>query len=174
MPHRLIVTIAATALVLGAGLLLRQHYIGVGEDRVQARWDAQTQSDALRTAEQLRIAEQIERTKENIRRTHTERIAHENDQLRQALDERSRTAVAAERSLHTTIAALRSQLHAATSASGIDAHTAASIERASTTAELLGACAGRYGAVAADADRLAVQVTGLQDWIRHICHDTTE
>ena len=51
IPLRVWAILAAVLLLVASGLYLRAHYIGVGESRVQAQWDAREADYALKRAE---------------------------------------------------------------------------------------------------------------------------
>ena len=51
IPLRVWAILAAVVLLAASGLYLRAHYIGVGESRVQAQWDAREADYALKRAE---------------------------------------------------------------------------------------------------------------------------
>lgn len=51
IPLRVWAILAAVVLLVASGLYFRAHYIGVGESRVQAQWDAREADYALKRAE---------------------------------------------------------------------------------------------------------------------------
>jgi hypothetical protein len=60
IPLRVWAILAAVVLLAASGLYLRAHYIGVGESRVQAQWDAREAGYALQRAEAAIAARNIE------------------------------------------------------------------------------------------------------------------
>ena len=171
---------AALISALVAGLdAWRQRLITKGQEqgaaRVHAEWQAadnqrlQREKAAQAQAATARLAaEQEARRNEQARQHQAERIAHETAQREESLRTALTRADAHNRGLLNTIA----QLNKRTAASGIDlpgaaapAAATACISEAATARQLLGQCSERYGAVAADAEQLRIQVIGLQDWI---------
>lgn len=140
-----------------------------GAAAVQARWDAQREADRASALQEALQRNAAARAQEAHWRAQIDQLTQDNHALQTQLDSSRRSARAAERVLHTTIAGLRADLHAAASASAAAPAAAAAFERAAAAAELLSQCAGRYGAVAADADRLSAQVTGLQQYVAGVC-----
>lgn len=165
-----IVAAAAIAAGLMAGWhWVSSHYYNQGAAAVQARWDEQREQDAAAATQAALERTAQERAKERDWRAHIDQLNQQNHALQAQLDGSRRSALNAQRVLHTTIASLRADLHAAGRATGTAPATAAALERARAAAELLGQCAGRYTGVAADADRLAAQVTGLQQYVAGVC-----
>lgn len=159
-----IALIAAVLAVLPLFAWQRNHYITLGESRVQSQWNAQKLEDT-----KAALQEEIDRRQEEDRqRRNTERITHENQQLQNALVLRNRAAVDREHGLLDDIAERDIQL-AEIERTSADAIAAATAREARTAAQLLGRCTGRYRAVAAAADELAIQVTGLQDYAKQVC-----
>ena len=121
-----------------------------GAARVQKRWDADTaRRDADTLAAHL-AAQQVLRTQEAVLQQKAERIAHETAQREAQL----RSAVAS------------ADARADVPGTSTGACAAPGSDAAATARELLGACSQRYAAVAAAADQLGGQVTGLQDYVR--------
>lgn len=144
-------------------LFLRWHWIGVGQDRVQARWDAQVQQQqtiaANRQAELLREA----RAKESQLNKSNERINLDYVQREGIANNHSDAAIAANHSLQQSIANTAS--HSGLPASGQNSCTcSAAYADAAKARQLLGECSSEYTALAATADRLANQVIGLQQY----------
>ena len=169
---------------LGCGLLVgfnawQQHLVASGQEqgaaRVYADWQAadnkrlqREKDDQAKAATARLAAEQEARRNEQARQHQAERIAHETAQREEFLRTALTRADARNRGLLNTIA----QLNQRPAASGIDlpgaaapAAATACISEAATARQLLGQCSERYGAVAADAEQLRIQVIGLQDWI---------
>jgi hypothetical protein len=139
-----------------------------GAARVQQQWDADTaRRDADTLAAHL-AAQQVLRTQEAVLQQKAERIAHETAQREAQLRAAGAAADARVRSLHTTIAQLNANAAALADVPGTSAGACAApgSDAAATARELLGACSQRYAAVAAAADQLGGQVTGLQDYVR--------
>ena len=139
-----------------------------GAARVQQQWDADTaRRDADTLAAHL-AAQQVLRTQEAVLQQKAERIAHETAQREAQLRAAGAAADARVRSLHTTIAQLNANAGALADVPGTSAGACAAAhpDAAATARELLGACSQRYAAVAAAADQLGGQVTGLQDYVR--------
>lgn len=159
---RPLLAVAALAALVTAGLALRSHWIGIGAATVQARWDAQTRADlrASLALQRERQADQLTRIR-NAERNADEQARR--DVLRATRDARAAVELGG---LRATIAHLdRRELPAAGDAAGL----AALAGEAATGRELLGQCAQRYRKVAADADELRDQVSGLQADAIDVC-----
>lgn len=126
-----------------------------GAARIQAAWDANEDARSQATA------------RDNAAKfRNAERTAHEDAQRQAARAARDAAAAATVRSLRQQIAQLNSRPdpHPAT-----DAGLAACAREAATARELLGESAGAYQELAAAADQLRDQVTGLQAFARDVC-----
>ncbi|WP_304308082.1 hypothetical protein [Pseudacidovorax intermedius] len=150
------------ALLAALGLAVRSHWISIGEGRVQARWDTQKRADA-----EAALADAQRRNLDLLRQVrNTERIADEDNA--RAAERQLRDAVARNEldRLQRTIAELkRRQLPRP----GDEAGIAALAREGATARELLGRCGGRYADVAAAAEGLRDQVTGLQAFVKDVC-----
>ncbi|WP_343590152.1 DUF2514 domain-containing protein [Paracidovorax wautersii] len=169
------------AVLLTAGALLgvrawNAHLVAQGDkqgaDRVQTAWDKDTarrdKADAdarAAAASQQAELERIARAAESAKQQEAERIARDQAQREGALRQSLALATTRNRGLLDTIAALNARDSAQLPGTAPDAGAAALAVAARTARELLGQCSSRYTAVAADADRLANQVTGLQDFV---------
>jgi hypothetical protein len=150
----------AAVLTLAAVLGLRAwnaHLVAQGDARgaarVQAAWDAQEHARREAAARD-----------DAARFRNAERTAHEDAQREAARRARDAGAAAAVRGLRGDIARLASRPDAAG-----DAGFAACAGEAATARQLLGESAGAYQELAAEADGLRDQVTGLQDFARRVC-----
>ena len=146
-----------------------------GALRVQTLWDtaearrkADEKEAALRAMAQQAQAQAQVRAQEQAKQQEAERIAREQAQREQQLQGALAAATTSNRSLHTTIAQLNANAAALADVPGTStgACAAPGSDAAATARELLGACSQRYAAVAAAADQLGGQVTGLQDYVR--------
>lgn len=183
--------LAAVVLALAAVLAVHAwnaHLVAVGDaqgaERVRTEWataEAKRRADELQAwaqaAQRQARAEAAARDDEQAKQIQAERIAREQVQREGALRAALGRADARNRSLLDTIDRLNAQ-HASGAddvpGTGQDAGAASLIDAARTARELLGSCSRRYAAVAADADRLAIQVTGLQDFVRTVAPTTVE
>jgi len=160
---RLVVPVVLIALAVAAVAALRSHWVGLGSERVQQRWSAQVADDTAAAATHTAELQRLLRADETRKQLQAERIAHENALREKNLRVRVERAGARNRSLLDTIAALNAA--SAVPGAGADAGTATVADGGADIArELLGQCSSRYTAVAADADRYADQVTGLQGY----------
>ena len=126
-----------------------------GAARVQAAWDAQENARNAATA------------RDNAAKfRNAERLAHEDAQREAARRARDAAAIAAVRSLHSEIARLNSRPDPYPAG---DAGLVACAGEARTARELFGESAGAYQELAAEADGLRDQVTGLLSFARHVC-----
>ena len=126
-----------------------------GAARVQAAWDAQENARNAATA------------RDNAAKfRNAERTAHEDAQREAARRARDAAAAAAVRGLRTEVARLNSRPDPY--APG-DAGLAACAGEARTARELFSESAAAYSELAATADGLSGQVTGLQDFARTVC-----
>lgn len=159
---RAVIAAVVVGLLVAAGMAVRSHLIGVGEARVQARWDAQKKVDLEET---LRL--ERERDSERmIKFRNAERIADEQAKREGALRQRIAAGNAVADSLQHTIDRLnRRDL----SEAGSDPRSVALAQGAATARELLGSCTERYRWLGAEADRLRDQVAGLQDDAMYVC-----
>ena len=157
--------IAAGVLVVAALLGVKawqSHLVATGDTRgaarVQATWDAQENERNAATA------------RDNATKfRNAERLAHEDAQRETARRARDAAAAAAVRSLRAEVARLNSRPDPY--APG-DAGLAACAGEARTARELFGESSGAYQELAAEADGLRDQVTGLQDFARTVCRAT--
>lgn len=150
------------ALLVALGLAVRAHWVRVGADRVQAQWDSVKADDAeaMLQAERARNLDLMTKVR------NTERIADED--ARRTAERQRRDAAARSQlvRLQRTIATLQQRkLPEPGDVAGI----AALAGQASTARELLGRCSGRYADLAAAADGLRDQVTGLQAYVKDVC-----
>ena len=153
---------AALALLLALGLAVRAHWVHVGERRVQAQWDKAKAEDAEATlqAEQQRSRDLMKKVRNN------ERIADE-DARREA--ERQRRDAAARTELVRLQRIVETLRQRQLPEPGDTAGIAALAGQADTARQLLGSCSGRYTELAATADGLRDQVTGLQAYVQDVC-----
>lgn len=171
----LLVAIAAcAALALCAYLYFAGRNAGMRT--VQTRWDAaedRRRADdaqaAMQAAQRQAAAERAARDTELQHQATAERIAHDQANREAALRADAERSAAHARSLLDTIAQLNragtapaAGLPTPTTPAGADAGP----DGATTARNALGECSQRYAAVAATADGLSVQVTGLQAWAR--------
>lgn len=81
-----------------------------------------------------------------------------------------RKAAAAARGARTELDGLRDELYAlGTTAAGPGSATTCRVDAGTPERELLGQCAAALVGVAAEADRMAAQVIGLQGYVREVC-----
>ena len=129
-----------------------------GSARVQAAWDAQENARNAATA------------RDNAAKfRNAERTAHEDAQREAARRARDAAAAAAVRSLRAEVARLNSRPDPYPAG---DAGLAACAGEARTARELFGESSSAYQELAAEADGLRDQVTGLQDFARTVCRAT--
>lgn len=150
-----VITAALVAAAAFGVAQLRAHWVGEGEARVQARWDAATAKATARAASQA--ADEYQGDMARFRAA--ERNADEQDRR-----ERDRSGqLAAARAESEQLRGAIAQLDAADRLpQAADPGASAFAGQAATARELLGRCQARYLAVAASAAELADQVTGLQ------------
>ena len=135
------------------------HLIGKGDARgaarVQADWHTQENARNAATA------------RDNATKfRNAERTAHEDAQREAARRARDAAAAAAVRGLRAEVARLNSRPDPYPAG---DAGLVACAGEARTARELFGESAGAYQELAAEADGLRDQVTGLQDFARNVC-----
>ena len=150
--------LAVCALIVGAKAL-QSHLISKGDSqgaaRVQHAWDTQENARNAATA------------RDNATRfRNAERTAHEDAQRDAARRARDAAAAAAVRSLRAEVARLNSRPDPYPAG---DAGLAACAGEARAARELLGESSGAYQELAAEADGLRDQVTGLQSFARNVC-----
>ena len=159
MSVRLIAAALLFAAALWGVLAWRSHLIATGDTqgaaRVQAAWDAQENERNAATA------------RDNATKfRNAERVAHEDAQRETARRARDAAAAAAVRSLRAEVARINSRPRPY--AAG-DAGLAACAGEARAARELFSESAAAYSELAATADGLSSQVTGLQDFARTVC-----
>ena len=129
-----------------------------GAARVQAAWDAQENARNAATA------------RDNAAKfRNAERTAHEDAQREAARRARDAAAAAAVRGLRAEVARLNSRPDPYPPG---DAGVAACAGEARAARELFSESAAAYSELAATADGLRDQVTGLQDFARTVCRAT--
>jgi hypothetical protein len=155
--------IFAAAVLLAAAvwgtLAWRSHLVATGDAqgaaRVQQAWDAQENARNAATA------------RDNATKfRNAERTAYEDAGRESARKLRAAAGAAAVRSLRAEIARLNSRPDPYPAG---DAGRAACASEARTARELFGESAGAYQELAAEADGLRDQVTGLQGFARDVC-----
>lgn len=159
---RLALIAAVLAALAASAAAVRSHLIGVGEARVQAKWDAQK---ALDQAETLRLARESA-ADQLTKFRNAERIT--DDQDKREADTRQRIAAgdAVADRLRGTIEALNRR---DVSAAAGDPAVVALAESAATARQLFGSCTEKYRGLAENADRLRDQVSGLQADAMFVC-----
>lgn len=135
-----------------------------GTWQVQAlRYDARIAAMQEAHAVSLQKAEQLAREREqalNVARQKAEE---------RYVQEKRKAAVAAGRA-RSELDGLRDELYAlGTTAAGQGSATACRVDAGTIERELLGQCAAALVGVAAEADRMAAQVIGLQGYVREVC-----
>lgn len=126
-----------------------------------ARYEARIAADREAAQRAALAASEAARVTEQERRQAQERI----DAQHQAdMDRARRAAIAARGELDR----LRAVLAARDRAAAEHAGPSGGADDAAVERELLGACAARYQGLAAEADGLAGQVSGLQDYVRDV------
>ena len=126
-----------------------------GAARVQHAWDTQERDRNAATA------------RDNAARfRNAERLAHEDAQREAARRARDAAAAAAVRGLRAEVARLNSRPNPYPAG---DAGLAACAGEARAARELFSESAAAYSELAATADGLSSQVTGLQDFARTVC-----
>lgn len=134
---------------------LRAHWIGIGEARVQQRWDKANELAVTRAASAAQ-----EKSRDDLARFRAaERNADEQDKKDRGREDRMAAARAESERLRD---ALAERAAAAGVPQSGDPGAAAQAREAATARELLGRCQARYLGVAAAAEELRDQVTGLQ------------
>ena len=129
-----------------------------GAARVQHAWDTQERDRNEATA------------RDNATKfRNAERLAHEDAQREAARRARDAAAAAAVRGLRAEVARLNSRPDPYPAG---DAGLAACAGEARTARELFGESSSAYQELAAEADGLRDQVTGLQDFARTVCRAT--
>lgn len=159
MQLRLVAYALLLAAAVGGVLAWRSHLVAIGDAqgaaRVQRAWDTQENERNAATA------------RDNATKfRNAERTAHEDAQREATRRARAAAAAAAVRGLHAEIARLNSRPHPYPAG---DAGLAACAGEARTARELFGESSSAYQELAAEADQLRDQVTGLQDFAHTVC-----
>lgn len=161
---KLILSGGLAVALIAALLVLRWHWVGVGEDRVQARWDAQVQQQQTVAAKyEAALLKQVRAQESQLNKTN-ERINH--DYVTRELDKDARIA-----DLLAELGRLQQSInnaaprHCGVSACGGHTRASPAVDDSAASAEqLLGECGQKYTELAAEAARLANQVIGLQQY----------
>jgi uncharacterized protein involved in exopolysaccharide biosynthesis len=127
------------------------------------RWSGKVDRIEKHHAQAMQRAEAQARALEREMQANTERITNEIDKANARLADQSTATARTARGLRDEIARLNARPAPACP------EAAAIFGEASTARDLLAACADEYREMAADADRLSIQVTGLQDWASQTC-----
>ena len=154
----LAIAVAIAAAIAGVNFW-QSHLVNKGDAqgaaRVQGTWDAQESARNAATA------------RDNATKfRNAERTAHEDAQRETARKTHAAAAATAVRSLHADIARLNNRPH---HFPATDAGLAACAGEAATARELFSDSSGAYQELAAEADSLRDQVTGLQDFAHAVC-----
>lgn len=127
------------------------------------RWEAQVDKIERRHAELMQQAEVDARAKEQDMQANVERIAHESENKTAQFVAQSAAANRAANGLRNEIARRNAR-----PAPACPEAAAVAVE-AGAARNILGECSERYRTVASEADRLSVQVSGLQDYAISVC-----
>lgn len=169
MRARILIAVLLTAAAFWGVRAWNAHLLAQGDAqgalRVRTEWDTAEAKRQAAGKEALLQAERQARADEQTKQIETERVAREQAQREGTLRAAVARTDARNRSLLDTIADLNARPLAHVPGTTPHADTAALADAGRTARELLGACSSRYAAVAADADGLAIQVMGLQDFI---------
>jgi hypothetical protein len=159
---KVVAVLALVAALFGAGWHYGAHFARTECEGARAVERSQWEQERARLAMAYAAAESAARAEEKRRAEESTRIVGELERAQAATAVRAVRAERAADGLRDTIAALNARpLPDAPSCPA-----AAGYAREATVArELLGACAEEYRGVAAEADRLRDQVTGLQGWV---------
>lgn len=111
------------------------------------------------SAMQMARAQETARQIETKARHEAERIANEHAKALESVEARAAASRRSADGLRNVIAALNAR------PAPQDAAAAAFFAEVRTARELLATCADEYRTVAGEADRLSIQVTGLQDFV---------
>lgn len=143
---------------------LRSYWIAEGASRVQAQWDAQIQELIQATASH-------ERELWNDYIAQDSQLKNQNERNNLSDYERTQTMLAhinelesAHSSMQRTIAQQRAQLRELSTRATNASTCPASDEPAPSAWDVLAACSTEYTGVATDAEQLATQVAGLQQY----------
>lgn len=159
---RIALIVGACLAIAAGGAAVRSHLIGVGEARVQAKWDKQKQADA----DQALVLAQAAARDQAVRDRNAERTADEDHRREQARLDHLAAAERTARGLRDAIAKLDAD---DLSAAAADPRVAAIAQRAATARGLLGECSDRRLDLAGKAQRLRDQVAGLRDFALTTC-----
>lgn len=105
---------------------------------------------------------------EQAARAREQELVAQRQKVEELYVEEKRKAAAAAAGARTELGRLRDQLAAGRPAPANPTPTTRA-DAGAIEGQLLGACASALVAVAEDADRLAAQVVGLQDYVRGVC-----
>jgi hypothetical protein len=152
---------AAHKLWMTACITLLLGCLGMRSQRDEARAELAGFGEQVATAQAM--AEAHARAQETQMRQDADKVNHETATRLQAATRSAADAHRTADSLRATLASLNA------GQAPTEPEAAGHAEQARTARDLLGACSGRYASVAADADQLAIQVSGLQEFARLVC-----
>ena len=158
---------AARYLLVLAVMVASYWGFGLYQDHLISQGDAQGAGrvqQAWNTQEHLRS--QVTAAGNTLRQRHAEKVAHEQTQREAASKAAADSAAASLRSLRTELARLKARPNPYPAG---DSGLAACAVEAATARELFGDSAEAYVDLAAEADQLRDQVTGLQQFATDIC-----
>lgn len=153
---------AIAAVLVGAVLAIKAHWVNQGEANIQKRWDADTIAGMQLS---LQISEKFRQEAER-RRRNSERNANENHRLAQVRAERLAALDADLQRLHDATEALDAM--DVSSAAG-DARAAAIARSAIAARKLLGSCTAKYRELADGAEKVRIAAIGLQADALTVC-----
>lgn len=131
--------------------------------QVQA-WRYNTQIAIMQQAhaESLQAAEKAAREREQT-------LSQARQKAEEAYVQEKRKATAAAARARTQLDGLRDELAATPITTSEDSAPACRVDAGTLERELLGQCAAALVGVAAEADRMAAQVLGLQGYVKEVC-----
>lgn len=156
----------AAFVAFGILLGLRSYWINEGESRTQAKWDAAIAATATAAVEhqQQQIKKRIE-TESHINQE-VERINQNDHNRAQIMEARIDELSSANNGLQLTIEQQNARIRRMSAASANTCACPALDATATRTGDVFAECSTKYATMAADAERLARQVAGLQDYAR--------
>ena len=149
---------------VAAGLLGAVFAFAAGWQVQAWRYDTQIAIMQQAHAESLQAAEQAAREREQV-------LSQARQKAEEAYVQEKRKAIAAAARARTQLDGLRDELYAlpGPAAAGENSAPTCRVDAGALERELLGQCAATLVSVAAEADRMAAQVLGLQGYVRGVC-----
>ena len=160
-------------MLLIAGIALRSHWIDSGRQEIQTKWDTQKAQIVIAATNQV-----IQQAEKNRERETQLRLKNEQNHAQQLNRNQVATtaaaiAAAANQRLQHTLSANNANPSTVPAPRANTCPQPRTNDAAASTRRALATCSAEHQQLASDADRLANQVAGLQDYAR-LCQESSK